>query len=471
MKKIVLLFITSAIFLMMSCDENSNEPVNSAPVIQSITSTPSSIKVNEQSSITCIAIDAEGDNLTYNWSATHGTFTDGTQDSTVLWVAPGNSGIYEIGVIVSDGEKTSEDVVNITVDINSPPLESSNPIPSDGSVEQLMGLYFSWTCSDPNGDSLSYDFYFGTSPDPELVISNLTETSFNKDNLFANTTYFWKVVAKDGIMETEGDVWSFTTAAAANNFEFVTVPAGEYTYGKDNEIKTMDYDYHLMKYEVTNTQYINFLNEAFSAGAITITSSAVTGYFKGDTKWTAGEYVLLDLEAQAGSGYNVRKIGWNGSSFTISEGYENHPVVLVTWFGANAFANYYGLRLPTEYEWEKAARGNTGYTYPWGETFDGWDANFWHSDDPWEKGTTPVGWFNGVNPETRDRPTIYGAYDMMGNVWEWTNSYWTDVSLYPVLRGGAWNINATNFYLRTYTRDTFLPDNRNYYTGFRCAKD
>ncbi len=253
-----------------------------------------------------------------------------------------------------------------------------------------------------------------------------------------------------------------------NNLEWINVPAGQYTYGQGDTVKTINYDFQIMKYQVTNQQYVDYLVEALLVGNITVTTNTVQGYYTGDPHWPAGNYEFLNL-------YDSDcRIDWNGSSFSIVSGYEDHPVVEVTWFGSWGFAEHYGYRLPTEYEWEKAARGNTGWDYPWGDNIDGSRANYWNSGDPFDNGTTPVGYYDGSNHsgfQTTDSPSPFGAYDMVGNVWDWTDSFYGDsYANFRVQRGGSWyNINP--YYLQSWVRICNDPPLSIYNRGFRCSRN
>ena len=203
--------------------------------------------------------------------------------------------------------------------------------------------------------------------------------------------------------------------------------------------------------EVTNAQYARFLNE----------------YGK-ETDADGNE--LLDLNSKYGHIQRIR------DTYSVQVGYEDYPVIEVSWHGAAAYAEFYDKRLPTEAEWEKAARGGlAGKRYPWGDALTHNDANYSGTGgkDVWDTTAAPVGSFD---------PNGYGLYDVAGNVWEWCAD-WYDSGYYVnppernptgpnlgtlrVLRGGSRAYNTS--YLRVANRHYDAPGNTGSTFGFRCV--
>lgn len=144
-----------------------------------------------------------------------------------------------------------------------------------------------------------------------------------------------------------------------------------------------------------------------------------------------------------------RVIGKNPSKFKGA----NHPVEKVTWYEAKAYCKKVGKRLPTEWEWEKAAKAGTSTKYYWGH--DPSSAYAWYGED-WERGHHPVG---------QKEPNTFGLYDMSGNVWEWTGD---DSDTEKFLRGGSWNNSPSK--VRSAYRYGSHPAVRYDDLGFRCAQ-
>jgi formylglycine-generating enzyme required for sulfatase activity len=234
--------------------------------------------------------------------------------------------------------------------------------------------------------------------------------------------------------------------------DMVYVPAGEFLMGNDTaggdespgHLVYLD-AFWIYKHEVTNEEFAIFLNE-------------MGNQTEGKVNWFDAE----DVEARIHKNEQL----WEPDMY-----YKDHPVTEVSWYGASAYCEWAGGRLPTEAEWEKAARGDDGRTYPWGnESYACYLAQYYGC--PLD--TVPVGSFQGgASP--------YGALDMGGNVWEWVADWYDenyyDISVYEnplgpndgiyrVLRGGSF----ANFggYMRTSHRYKGDPSSTEHINGFRC---
>ncbi|MFC2085073.1 SUMF1/EgtB/PvdO family nonheme iron enzyme [Bacteroidota bacterium] len=210
---------------------------------------------------------------------------------------------------------------------------------------------------------------------------------------------------------------------------------------------TLD-DFYISKYEVTNSQYAEFLNSEGNQR-------------EGGVTW-------LDIND------SDCRIEYTGGEYKPESGYEDHPVVEVSWYGARAYCGWFGGRLPTEAEWEYAARGgieSNGYKYSGSDNIE------------------DVAWYSGNSGGTAHavgtkNPNELGIYDMSGNVWEWCNDWYDadyyDISpdnnpqgpvsgTYKVLRGGSWNNLSRN--CRVSYRFRGSPVFTYAFYGFRVALD
>lgn len=263
-----------------------------------------------------------------------------------------------------------------------------------------------------------------------------------------------------------------------NPDSWVTIPAGEFYSGQFNSEKTIDYDYEMMVTNVTNQQFAEYLNKALEEGTIKISGNEIVGYYPGDEfhsgrheeEIPAGDYIHLPLTDP------VLRVDYDGDQFTAQPTWANHPMTMVSWFGAKAYCEYYDGRLPTELEWEKAARGTDARPFPWGYTLERNNANLVTSRDPFEdmstfgSRTTPVGFYNGKTYDgyvTLDSPSPYGVYDMAGNVWEWTSNVYEEQH-YRYLRGGSKDVYEN--YLRIWVRNSSTPVHISPSFGFRCVR-
>jgi formylglycine-generating enzyme required for sulfatase activity len=265
------------------------------------------------------------------------------------------------------------------------------------------------------------------SPTPTVVVPTATETSAPEETPTDDVT------ATPSLELTDG-----------KGVEMVLVPAGDFTMGSDRgladeqPVHVVNLDtFYIDKYEITNKLY----KDCVDAGEC---SPPWQNYFFAESP---------------------NRIYFGNPQF------DNYPVVYVDWNMARAYCQWRGARLPSEAEWEKAARGEDGRTYSWGNDLDCQKANYQNCVNR----TSEVGIFE-------DGKSPYGAYDMTGNVWEWVAD-WYSQNYYSnspkndpvgpitgqsrVLRGGAW----PRFDVSAFHRSNFGPDYNTFDIGFRCAMD
>ena len=227
-----------------------------------------------------------------------------------------------------------------------------------------------------------------------------------------------------------------------NDSSMVLIAGGEFIMGQDSD-RPGDFSpahpvkvnaFYMDKREVTNKQYFTFCQE---------------------------------------TGYKLPEF-WNTEPFRCGEGYPDNPVVGISWFDAMKYAGWAGKRLPTEAEWEYAARGGlVDKEFPNGNSPDG--DRVTNEPGSWINLTHPVGTF----PENG-----FGLFDMSGNAWEWVaDSYDEDYykkspvenpagpekSMFRVIRGGSWH--SGNMCKKVYYRKGLSPGWVDFAVGFRCVKD
>lgn len=223
--------------------------------------------------------------------------------------------------------------------------------------------------------------------------------------------------------------------------DFVTVPAGEFVMGSDQRPA------HDKRQPALHEPEHRVDLPAFQIGVFEVTNA---------------EYTRFQIEGEYQAAGDWRR--YSG----FDKGY--HPVANVTWEDAKAYCEWIEGRLPTEAEWEKAARGPDGQPYPWGEKW-----------DPTKSNCNELGYQNVIEIGQIDTDSSpYGVRDMMGNVQEWVAD---ELAAYPksparrnanfqrgffAARGGSYAIKGASIAL--WTRGAYLPKGQ-YGTGFRCAKD
>ncbi|MBN1813832.1 MAG: SUMF1/EgtB/PvdO family nonheme iron enzyme [Anaerolineae bacterium] len=252
------------------------------------------------------------------------------------------------------------------------------------------------------------------------------------------------------------DIPPIQSIADARGMPMVFVPAGPFVMGSESgegderPIHTVMLDaFYIDQYEITNAQFAVFLNDQRTESKGVDITIALSRYVEDE------DFHLYQ----------------RGGLWQTNDGYADHPVVRVSWYDAQAYCEWRGGRLPTEAEWEKAARGTDGREYPWGWGIDCSLANYRGCVDS----TTAVGSYPvGASP--------YGCLDMAGNVREWVHDWYQQdyYSISPfsdplgpesgdikVLRGGAWTSDPVFLYVTdraSYAQAAFRDND----VGFRC---
>ena len=271
-------------------------------------------------------------------------------------------------------------------------------------------------------------------------------------------------VAKTGLQELGNQI---TPDDVPENMAFI--PPGEFQMGsEDSEANEDERPVH------------NVFLDAFLMDKYPITNAQFQAFIVANPDWRTpdlyGKHISLDFH----DGNYLKD--WNEGTFPY--GKDDHPVIQVSWYAAMAYAEWVGKRLPTEAEWEKAARGGVeAQKYPWGNSLENLDTKYLSNPED----TTPVG-NSPING--------YGLYDMSGNVWEWClDTYDADFYLGPeprnpfsetnnivwvtqnfrkvrshrVLRGGPWDIDSQG--VRVSHRFSANPKDALPTFGFRCVMD
>jgi hypothetical protein len=309
--------------------------------------------------------------------------------------------------------------------LNHPPFLPLAAFPDSGAVlPDSQAVVLAWKGGDPDpGNKVQYTVYLDTKYPPlSASQSNIPDTSLTLTDLKPGT-YFWKVAASDGVERSEGPVRSFTVKPSEPQpakgfpavYPLVLVPKGSFRR-EDGKLVQVG-PFFLGKYEVTQEEY--------------------------------------------------EKIAGRNPSYRLQD---SLPVDRVTWDEAETFCRETGGRLPTEAEWEYAARAGSGSAFYWGDANPGDYA--WYRDNSDNK-TQKVG---------LKKPNSWGLYDMAGNVFEWVEDWYAEydpaeldhpkgpaAGTAKVIRGASWYSESGSLSLSA--RYNNRPGFRNFKVGFRCARD
>ena len=320
-------------------------------------------------------------------------------------------------------------VVFNTPAANRPPFQPVGRFPDSGAiVPDSLPVVLTWKGGDPDaGTKVQYTVYLDSKYPPlSIRSSGGSDTSMSLSDLKPGTTYFWKVIASDGLDRSEGAVRSFATKspeppmpqpskAVPELYPLAYVPKGGFRREDGRMVQVGPF--FLGKFEVTQTEY--------------------------------------------------EKVTGRNPSYQLQD---SLPVDRVTWEEADSFCRETGGRLPTEAEWEYAARAGNTSSFYWGTENPGDYA--WYRDNS-DNRTQKVG---------LKKPNAWGLHDMAGNVFEWVQDWYGDYNpaevdhpkgpatgTAKVIRGASWYSESSSLSLSA--RYNNRPGFRNFKVGFRCAKD
>jgi hypothetical protein len=281
----------------------------------------------------------------------------------------------------------------------------------------------------------------------------------------------WSCDLDEGLETTIGQDWNWMLLSSTgrrlrtyNGAKFKLMHRAKAPYGMEwvyiDDPGVSGYEGYMSKYETTNAQYCQYLNAALADGLIIVHDDMV--YAADDISYSEHYFATYDAHVWS-------QIIYSGGTFIVitRDGYDmsNHPVVMVSWYGAKAFCDYYGYALPTEWQWQAVADYDGTYIYGCGSTIDSSKANY-NYDNPLGLSeypfTTSIDYYPSYG---------YGMYNMAGNVWEWTDSYYYEQSEpgFRVVRGGSW-INDAAICAVTF-RFNRPPTAFHYHLGFRPILD